>query len=282
MTRQRDDVEQVLDHMRPVRAHPRMTRLPFFKVVGITAEATVRTLTGFALGRDPVAVGDAVLQNWWPRVFRAGNAALRVRGRNHLTPGQAYVVMSNHCSALDIPAVVGAMPGPVRMVTKQELIDVPFWGYAMRRAGFIPVDRKNRVKAIHQLDGASDILRRGISVWISPEGTRARDGRLHAFKKGGFHIALGLGVPIVPAWIEGTQGCIAPDQLRVREDGDVEVRFGTPIDTTGMGKDDMPALMARVRADILALCGRAAEVDVMADRHADERRTTVQRIRKAS
>ncbi|MCC7071608.1 MAG: 1-acyl-sn-glycerol-3-phosphate acyltransferase [Deltaproteobacteria bacterium] len=276
MSHHRDDVEQVLEHIRPVRAHPRMTRTPFFKVVGITFEATLRTLGGFALGRDPVAVGDAVLQNWWPRVFRAGNASLRVRGRKHLAPGQAYVIMSNHCSALDIPAVVGAARGPVRMVTKQELINVPLWGYAMHRAGFIPVDRKNRVKAIHQLDAANDILRRGVSVWISPEGTRARDGRLHGFKKGGFHIALGLGVPIVPAWIEGTQDCIAPDQLRVREDGDVEVRFGTPIDTTGMGKGDMPALMERVRAEILALSGRAAEVD------AAPRAMVTEPIRKAS
>lgn len=261
MNAPRNDVEQLLDHVRPVQARPKDSRLPFFKVVLITFEESLKAVAGLARGRASIELGDELLRDWWPRVFKAGNASLRVRGRGNLAPGQAYVFMSNHCSVLDIPAMVGAVPGSLRMVTKQELIDVPLWGYAMHQCGFVPVDRKNRVKAIHQLDAAKELLRKGVSVWISPEGTRARDGRLASFKKGGFHIALDLGVPIVPAWIEGTQDCIAPDQLMAREDGKVEVRFGAPIVTEGRSKEEMRGLMAEVRADILALSGRASEVD---------------------
>lgn len=261
MNRPRDDVELLLDHVRPVQARTRMTRMPFVKVVLITLEEALRAVIGLARGRANLELGDELLRDWWPRVFRSGNASLSARGRGHFVPGQAYVVMSNHCSTLDIPAIVGAVPGSVRMVTKQELINVPLWGYAMHKCGFVPVDRKNRVKAIHQLDEAKALLRKGVSVWISPEGTRARDGKLATFKKGGFHLALDLGVPIVPAWVDGTEGIIAADHWNAREDGEVEVRFGPPITTTGLGKDDMRPLMVEVRAAILALSGRAAEVD---------------------
>ncbi|MBI1946115.1 MAG: 1-acyl-sn-glycerol-3-phosphate acyltransferase [Deltaproteobacteria bacterium] len=279
MNRHRDDVELLLDHVRPVQARTRMTRLPFFKVVLITLEEAVRAVVGLARGRANLELGDELLRDWWPRVFRSGNASLRARGRAHFVPGQAYVVMSNHCSALDIPAIVGAVPASVRMVTKQELINVPLWGYAMHKCGFVPVDRKNRVKAIHQLDEAKALLRKGVCVWISPEGTRSRDGKLASFKKGGFHLAFDLGVPIVPAWVDGTEGIIAAARLNAREDGEVEVRFGAPIATAGLGKADMKPMMAEVRARILALSGRAAQVDAEVGAVADVVRP---RVRKAS
>lgn len=257
----KNDVELLFPHQRPVQARPRMSKGPFFQVAACTLEVSLRTWWALARGKAPIQAGDDLLVEWWPRVFRYGNASLHARGRHQLTPGQAYVYMSNHCSLLDIPAMFGAVPGSLRMVTKEELIRVPIWGPAMKKVGFVPVDRKNRVKAIHQLEVAKDLLRQGVSVWISPEGTRARDGKLARFKRGGFHLALDLGAPIVPVWIEGTDGIIAPDQLATRQDGEVEVRFGAPLPTEGLGKDDMGELMLRVRAAILELSGRAAEVD---------------------
>lgn len=258
---ERNDVELLLPHARPVQARPRMSKLPFFQVALCTFEVTLRTLAALAQGKASIQTGDDILVEWWPRVFRYGNASLRARGRHHLQPGQAYVFMSNHCSLLDIPAMFGAVPGSLRMVTKEELIRVPLWGYAMKKVGFIPIDRKNRVKAIRQLEVAKDMLRQGVSVWISPEGTRARDGKLARFKRGGFHLALDLGAPIIPVWIEGTQGVIAPDQLAAREDGEVEVRFGAPLSTAGLTKDDMDDVMGQVREAMLDLSGRRAEVD---------------------
>src|SRR5688572_33148613 len=109
--------------------------------------------------------------------------------------------------------MMAAVPGSVRMVMKEELTRVPLWGPALVASGFIPIDRKNRDKAIAQLEKAKHILQQGVNVWISPEGTRSRDGSLHAFKKGGFHVARDLGVPIVPAWIEGAQQISKPDQF---------------------------------------------------------------------
>jgi 1-acyl-sn-glycerol-3-phosphate acyltransferase len=166
--------------------------------------------------------------------------------------------MSNHGSLIDIPALMGTVPGSLRMVMKEELTKVPVWGQALVASGFVPVDRKNRDKAIAQLEKAKQMLSKGVSVWVSPEGTRSRDGKLAPFKKGGFHVAKDLGVPIIPAWIEGASDVLPPDSFVVRYDGTCTVSFGAPIATVGKTVD---SLMTDVRAQILALSGKADEVD---------------------
>src|SRR6185437_2007700 len=161
-------------------------------------------------------------------------------------------------SLIDIPAMMGAVPGSLRMVMKEALTRVPVWGQALVASGFVPVDRKNRDKAIAQLEKAKQMLSSGVSIWISPEGTRARDGMLAPFKKGGFHVALDLGVPIIPAWIDGADRVLPPDQWKVHYDGTTTVTFGKPIGTIGKSLD---VLMGEVRVAILELSGRPAEVD---------------------
>src|SRR5262249_53769020 len=118
---------------------------------------------------------------------------------------------------------------------------------------FVPVQRGAKEKAIEQLSKAEGLLSKGVHIWISPEGTRSRDGGLQPFKKGGFHLARSFGSPIVPAWIEGAATIVPPDKLTAAYDGTVTVRFGKSIETTGA---DIDALAIEVRQAMLALAGR--------------------------
>jgi len=254
----------VLERVRPTSATPTASRMPVIKTIAYTMDISARFLAKNLIGQGTIAAADALIDGrYWRRILQGGNARLSVVGRDVFArhPGRAFVIMSNHSSLLDIPALMGAVPGSVRMVTKEELTKVPLWGPALLASGFIPIDRKNREKAIAQLKQARPLLEQGVHVWVSPEGTRSDDGRLGPFKKGGFHTALGLGAPILPAWIEGAHGIIPPRQWVVRHDGDIQVRFGEPIETAGRDKEDLTDLMREVRASILALSGRAAEVD---------------------
>ena len=76
---------------------------------------------------------------------------------------------------------------------------VPVWGHALLASGFIPIDRKNRGKAIEQLKKAQEMLARGVNVWISPEGTRKK---LPAWRTGFHYVATGAGLPILPAALD--------------------------------------------------------------------------------
>lgn len=243
----------------------REDRMPLYKTIFYTLDISARFLLRTLVGKGSVEAADRLIDGYWRRILKSGNATLRVSGRHHFEPGKPYVVMSNHGSLLDIPCMMGAVPGSLRMVTKEELTKLPVWGQALVASGFVPVDRKNREKAIAQLEKAKEMLHKGVSIWISPEGTRARDGMLAPFKKGGFHVAVDLGVPIIPAWIEGAQDVIPPDQFVARYDGTCTVRFGAPIPTAGRGadKESLEKLMADVRSAILQLSGRPHEVDAL-------------------
>jgi 1-acyl-sn-glycerol-3-phosphate acyltransferase len=228
--------------------------------MGYTLNISARFLVDSFFGKGTVARADELLDWYWRQVFQSGNATLLAEGRDQLTPGKAYIYMSNHGSLMDIPVIFGAVPGSVRMVSKEELTRVPVWGQAIVAAGFIPIDRKNRERAIRQLEVAKQQLAKGVSVWIAPEGTRSRRGGLGPFKKGGFHTALALGVPIVPVWIDGANNIIPPDQFIVNYDVTVTARFGAPIDTTGLTKDDLESLMQRVRTEMVKLSGQPDEL----------------------
>ena len=126
---------------------------------------------------------------------------------------------------------------------------VPVWGRAMIGSGFIPIDRRDRQKAIAQLEVAKERLRNGVAVWVAPEGTRGRHGSLGPFKKGGFHVAKQLGTHIVPVYVHNASVLLPARDLRAHYDVAVTVHYGAPIPPS----DDLAAQMARVRAAILDL-----------------------------
>jgi 1-acyl-sn-glycerol-3-phosphate acyltransferase len=97
------------------------------------------------------------------------------------------------------------------------------------------------------------LLNAGISVIFFPEGTRTRDGRLQAFKPGGFAVAVEAGVPVVPVTIKGSRTLWPPGGLDIRP-GVVEVVFSDPVHlATHLNKKAARGdLLTRVREAIAA------------------------------
>jgi 1-acyl-sn-glycerol-3-phosphate acyltransferase len=127
-----------------------------------------------------------------------------VRGLENLTPGRAYIFMSNHVSNLDPPLLIPSIPGRCSVLVKKELFRTPILGTGMRQADLVPVDRSNREAAIESIRAATKVLQKGLHMVIYPEGTRSVDGRLLPFKKGPFHLAMDSGVPVIPVTLLGT------------------------------------------------------------------------------
>ena len=107
-------------------------------------------------------------------------SGVRVEARREtpLEPGQGYVFMANHQSLFDIPVLLTTLPGETRMMAKRGLFQVPVFGWALRAAGFIPVDRGQREAARQSFAAALQCLESGASVLLVPEETRSRDGEL--------------------------------------------------------------------------------------------------------
>ena len=189
-----------------------------------------------ALGRWAMALSRVVL-----------GIRIEIEGREHIPRGQPAVFMANHLSFLDGPMLFLILPQPVRVILKKSIFRIPVVGFGMRFVGFVPVDRKGKEggkKSI--LKAARMMTQRGYSFFIFPEGTRSRDGRLQAFRRGGFFLALEAQAPIVPVVIRGTFEIMPKGRFFVRR-GTVRVTFLEPVPTAGLGLKDLDSLRDTVR-----------------------------------
>jgi len=208
-------------------------------------------------GRPPrptllyVAVG--VLS--WPVLY--GLFRLRAAGREHLPEG-GYVLAANHISNLD-PWPLGMPLFPqrfLRFMAKSELFWPPL-SWFISGVGAFRVRRGER--DLEAIETAIGLCREGHVVVMFPEGTRRRKGlrkkweaRAHT---GAARIALGAGVPLVPAGIAGTDRIARLPRLRVV--------YGPPVPLADVAsREDAPLvaterLMEAIRRLEVAARGRS-------------------------
>ncbi len=216
----------------------------------VTLQISVPTILEGARGKLTAEVCDERLAWWSKELVSRAEIDLHVTGREHAEQGGTFVVMSNHQSHYDIPVLFQSLPLRLRMVAKSELFKIPIWAQAMRAAGFVELDRSNRDRAIESLDRARKALAAGTSIWIAPEGTRSRDGKLGSFKLGGFHLAVGAGARILPITISGTRQTLPAKGAHVTTGARVQVAVHEPIEPADFGPEVGEPLIEAVRARI--------------------------------
>jgi 1-acyl-sn-glycerol-3-phosphate acyltransferase len=202
----------------------------------------------------------ALARLWSSSLLAASCVRVEVHREASLDPRGSYVVLSNHQSLFDIPVLLSTVPGQVRMMAKRSLFRIPIFGWALSAGGFIPVDRGDRSTARQSFAAAMKRLRAGVSILLFPEGTRSLTDTLLPFQRGGFLLALKLGLPIVPVGIRGTRNVQPKGNWAIRP-GRVTVRYGAPIDVAAYGLRRRGDLVADVRRRIAEL----AEIDLPAD-----------------
>lgn len=127
------------------------------------------------------------------------------------------IYISNHTSMLDIFVGIWLAPIGTVGVAKKEVVYYPFFGQLYAISGHILLDRSNRANAVEALADTARIIKKyGIGVWLWPEGTRAKDGRLLPFKKGFAHLAIATRLPIVPVVVTGGHKAMAKNSLVIR------------------------------------------------------------------
>ncbi|BCR06136.1 1-acyl-sn-glycerol-3-phosphate acyltransferase [Desulfuromonas versatilis] len=192
---------------------------------------------------------------FWAQVgLRLAGVRLSAEGQQHLQQGQPVIYMPNHQSNFDILALFASLPGQFRWLAKEELFRIPLFGFAMRRSGYIPIDRSDRKKSMLSMKEAARRISEGASVIVFPEGTRSMDGKLLPFKKGGFMLALQAGVPVVPVAITGSRD-INPKHSRWIQGGHIQVRIFPPVAAGQQAAADRDAFMEAVRHPIATAVG---------------------------
>ena len=176
----------------------------------------------------------------------------RVHGIEHLpTVADEYaavVLAAKHQSTWETFAFPTFMPHPLAYVFKRELLQVPFFGWAMGRLDMIHIDRSKRAEAWNKVAAQGKRLAaEGIWVIMFPEGTRIPRGQQGVYKSGASRLAIASAVPIVP--IAASSAKCWPRKSFLLRPGVVDVSIGKPISSTGRQPDE---LMREVEAWIEA------------------------------
>jgi 1-acyl-sn-glycerol-3-phosphate acyltransferase len=239
-----------------------MLRTLWLVIVAFFVTIPLSTATIFvAMFRSTSPVIDWIMRTWGRFLVRAAGIDLQTENVERIDPKQRYILVANHYSYLDIPCIVAAIPQPIRFMAKVSLFKIPIFGWAIGRAGFIPIDRKNRRTAVKSFDLAAERIRKGNTIAIFPEEGRSRERTMRPFQRGAFLLALKSEKTIVPIAIDGTFDVFRVGAKRVTP-GAVTIRVGTPIATAGKSLRDKDRLANEARAQIeTMLFGAPAAVE---------------------
>ena len=162
---------------------------------------------------------------------------LHVTGSENYVPGETYVMISNHQSLLDIP-VVESLKMDYRWVSKVEIFRVPVLGQSMHLAGYISLKRGDKESVIRMMQKSEELLRKGESLFIFPEGTRSPDCEIKKFKSGAFRLALETSTSILPVIIDGT-GAVLPRKGFVFSSGHkLKMKILKPVSPSEFASND--------------------------------------------
>ncbi len=264
----------VVGHPRPVNPARRLERIarrrgwPILRVTREREEgdaasrlAQARTFAGIAallpslaigggvglLQRDKRAALNTALPMWIDNMFRLAGVELDVvRGEEYLESPRPAVFLWNHRNGWDAFMVVALVRTDVTGVGKQELAKDPILGPIGRLMDAAFIDRDDASSAVAALKPIEDLARKGLSVLISPEGTRTPDGSLQPFKKGPFRIAMSAGLPIIPIIFRNADDVAGRESATIVP-GTVDVAVLPPIDVTDWTLDDLDERIAGVR-----------------------------------
>lgn len=127
---------------------------------------------------------------------------LHVTGKENIKKGKAYLVVSNHGSYYDIPAIMSFCPD-ISWVARASLFRFPIFGFALKKIGAVSIDSSSIRKAGEAIEMAAKQAKKNRSVGIFPEGTRSIDGKLQDFKRGFIRILRNSELDILPVTLNG-------------------------------------------------------------------------------
>lgn len=164
-------------------------------------------------------------------ILRLAGTKVTVKGLENIPKDQPVLYVGNHRSYFDILVGYTTVPGKLGFVAKKEMRRYPFLAQWMVAVNCLFLDRKNIKEGLKTILEGVEKVKRGVSIWIFPEGTRNRNEdllELLPFKEGSLKIAEKAGCPVVPVAITGTANVFEKHIPRMTP-ADVTIEFGKPF-----------------------------------------------------
>jgi 1-acyl-sn-glycerol-3-phosphate acyltransferase len=149
------------------------------------------------------------------RLLRFVASGVTLNIRDEVRTIRSSVIVCNHLSYLD-PILLISLFEKQKTIVKSTLCNVPLVSTMRRQSGYIPSHAEDDCtsRVIKNIEGIREYLASGGNVFIFPEGTRSRTGRLGPFNRGAFSIARYCRAPIQCLMIRNTNRLFVPGRFR--------------------------------------------------------------------
>lgn len=209
-----------------------------------------------------------ILLPWRPTRIRIGNWIGKMEGKwayfilglshevigVHPPESAPAIYVQNHGGTVDLFLAMQMCPPPGSGTVKREIIWIPFIGLGYLLSGHLVLTRQKHGKAMAAMAAMVKLVRRHrVSIWIFPEGTRSKDGKLGPFKKGFVHLAIDTRLPVIPVVVHRAPA-FWPRGMQIRP-GRVIVETLDPIPTDDWTRENLVAHVEQVRSIFLEHLG---------------------------
>ncbi len=193
---------------------------------------------------------------WGSKILKWSKVNVETIGLGNI-PEEPVVIVSNHQANFDIPLLFAKMTNRPSFIAKIELSKIPFFASWMRMIGCLFIDRSNPRKGLESFKKAAEIIKKGQSVIIFPEGTRRPT--IIPFKKGSFKLPQMAGVPVLPVTIVGTEKIT--DNYKAGKTSRVILIINEPVNIASLDKEKQNTIHDDIRELISKNFDRYTETD---------------------
>ena len=209
----------------------------FSVMIVCTAIYVVVCLILFPSRRLRIYAGNAYGKIVGSTVFTIVGIKPQFRNRERILESKPAIYVCNHSATIDMWVGMWACPWGGCGTAKREIVRLPVFGLAYLLSGHLLIDRSNKERAIASMAKLGELVQKyKLSLWMWPEGTRSRSGRLLPLKKGFAHLAVATGLPVVPLVFHDADLLWPGGSIRPRP-GTLHIDVLEPIDTSHWSTD---------------------------------------------
>lgn len=127
---------------------------------------------------------------------------------------RSSIIVCNHISFLD-PILLISLYEKQKTIVRKTFFNLPVFGWVLKHSGYIPSSAGTEFSELmlRHLETMQDYLASGGNLFVFPEGTRSRDGKLGKFAKGLFKLARRFNAPIKVLFIQNSNRLFPPGKF---------------------------------------------------------------------
>ncbi|EQB89063.1 1-acyl-sn-glycerol-3-phosphate acyltransferase [Clostridium punense] len=183
---------------------------------------------------------------WAMKRVKLSGAKVNIYGEENIPKDIPVVFIGNHQGNFDIALFMSFIDKPKGYVAKIEMKKIPILRNWMSYMNCVFMDRSSIRKSAEAIVEGVNIIKKGHSLVIFPEGTRSKGEKMGEFKAGSFKLATKTKVPIIPVTIKGSYKLMEANGNKIKP-AEVDMFIHPAVNTANLSKEEIDSLPGKVK-----------------------------------